>query len=278
MEKAGYKVVDICRCLSLASSCYYYSSKRDENKDSALKQAMLNIQHATDNTYGKRRMLSELLSLGYQVGLEKVRRLMREQHIYAKRAKRKHHYTSIGSVSKIANNHLNRCFSPKRLNQYWAGDITYIRTGRGWLYLSVIMDLCSRRVVSYAFSNRADSVLTMKTLSIAVQKRNASHQELLFHSDQGCQYSSQAFQNDLKRYGIKQSMSRAGQCLDNAVVERFFRSLKQERVYHRRYRNHLEATQDITDYIELFYNQKRRHSFIGNISPVEYELTLSQAL
>ena len=227
-----------------------------------------------DATYGKRRMLSELLDLGFNIGIEKVRRLMARLGLVAKRPK-PHRYPAGKRASIISPNKLNRQFNPEKLNNYWSGDITYIRTGQGWLYLAVILDLCSRRVISWAFSDKPNSELTTRVLRLAVQKRQIKG-NVIFHSDQGCQYTSDSFQESLKENGIEGSMSRAGNCLDNAVTERFFRSLKSERVNYRRYGTRHQAISDIIDYIEPFYNQKRKHLRLGNISPVQYEHKLQK--
>lgn len=180
-----------------------------------------------------------------------------------------------GKASVIAPNYLNRQFNPERLNTHWSGDITYIRTGQSWLYLAVIVDLCSRKIISWAFSNKPNSELTTRAIRLAVNKRRPNV-SVIFHSDQGAQYTSETFQQCLRELGIQASMSRAGNCLDNAVTERFFRSLKSERVNYRRYQTRHQAQADIIDYIEPFYNQKRRHLKLGNISPAEYEMKLMQ--
>ena len=274
LKKAGYAVQQICRCLPIAVSSFYYRLKPnviDANKV-RLEAAMKHIHHEMDATYGKRRMLSELQAMGFKLGIDKVRRWMKRLELVAKRPKR-HRYPKGGTASVIAPNTLNRQFNPEAVNRFWSGDITYLRTQQGWLYLAVIMDLCSRRVISWAFSDKPNSELTTRALRLAVQKRQVNG-DVVFHSDQGCQYTSDAFQSSLKEYGVEPSMSRAGNCLDNAVVERFFRSLKSERVNYRRYLTRNQAIADVMDYIEPFYNQKRRHYKLGNISPAQYEMNL----
>ena len=233
---------------------------------------MKQIHHDMDATYGKRRMLIELQAMGFDLGIHRVRTSMKRLKLVAKRPKQ-HRYPVGGKASVIAPNYLNRQFNPEQLNTFWSGDITYIRTQQGWLYLAVIMDLCSRKVISWAFSDKPNSELTTRALRLAVHKRQPDDR-VFFHSDQGVQYTSDAFQHALKEHGLTSSMSRAGNCLDNAVTERFFRSLKSERVNYRRYQTRRQAIADIIDYIEPFYNQKRRHYKLGNISPVEYERKL----
>ena len=230
---------------------------------------MRHIHRDMDATYGTRRMMAELRELGFNVGRYKVRQLMKRLKLVAKRPKQ-HRYPMYGKPSVIAPNTLNRQFNPEQANTYWSGDITYIRTGQGWLYLAIIMDLYSRKVISWAFSDKPNSELTTRALRLAVTKRQPN-KEVVFHSDQGGQYTSDAFQRCMCENNIVSSMSRKGNCLDNAVTERFFRSLKSERVNYRRYQTRHQAIADIIDYIEPFYNQKRRHAKLENISPVQYE-------
>lgn len=235
-----------------------------------LTAAIEHVHHEMDATYGSRRMLSEVRELGFNVGRYKVRRLMRQLKLVAKRPKQ-HRYPAYGKLSVIAPNMLNRQFNPEKANTYWSGDITYVRTSQGWLYLAIVMDLYSRNVISWAFSDKSNSELTTRALRLAVNKRNPN-QPVVFHTDQGAQYTSDAFQTCMAEHNVISSMSRKGNCLDNAVTERFFRSLKPERVNYRRYESRSQAIGDIIAYIEPFYNQKRRHAKLGNISPVEYEL------
>jgi putative transposase len=234
-----------------------------------LRAAIKHIHTEMDATYGSRRMVLELHEQGFHIGRYKVRHMMRTLGLVAKRPG-KHRYPVVGKPSVIAGNIMNRQFNPENINTHWAGDITYLKTGQGWLYLAVVVELYSRRIVSYAFSPSPNSELTIRALAIAIEKRRPPT-GLVFHSDQGCQYTSTHFQCYLQTHRIISSMSRRGNCLDNAVTERFFRSLKSERTTYRRYHTRKEAITDIIDYIESFYNHKRRHSKLGNISPVQYE-------
>ena len=261
----------ICRNLNQARSSYYRrtSPKVIDVKAVELRAAIRRIHTDVQATYGSRRMCAELNAQGFCVGRYKVRTLMQALQLKAKRPK-PHHYPATGKSNAIAPNSLNRQFNPSHANTYWTGDITYIRTQQGWLYLAIVLDLYSRRVVSWAFSTQPNSDLSVRTINLAVQRRQPQ-QSVLFHTDQGVQYSSTAFQQVLAQHNITASMSRRGNCLDNAVTERFFRSLKSERVNYKQYKTRAEGMADIADYIELFYNQRRRHSKLGNISPVEYE-------
>lgn len=234
-----------------------------------LKVAVRQIHLEMHATYGSRRVCAELRSQGFTVGRYKVRSLMKSLALKAKRPKQ-HRYRVAGKPSVIASNVLNRQFNPPMANVNWTGDITYIRTRQGWLYLAIVLDLFSRRVVSWAFSNQPNSELSVRALEVAVQHRRPI-QPVLFHSDQGVQYSSDMFKSVLNKHNITASMSRRCNCHDNAVTERFFRSLKSERVNYRQYKTRDEAMKDIAEYIEPFYNQKRRHSTMGNLSPAEYE-------
>nr|WP_282098425.1 IS3 family transposase [Shewanella sp. MMG014] len=277
LKKAGFNVQHIGRCFKLARSSFYLNVKPKAIKsdDIRLEAAVKHIHNEMDGTYGSRRMMIELNHQGYRVGRYKVRRLMRRFKLIAKRP-RLHRYPWPGKASVIAPNHLNRQFNPGQLNTHWSGDITYIRTGQGWLYLAIIVDLCSRKIISWAFSDKPNTELTTRAIRLAVNKREPLT-GVIFHSDQGAQYTSEAFQYCLRELGIQASMSRAGNCLDNAVTERVFRSLKSERVNYRRYQTRQQAKADIIDYIEPFYNQKRRHHKLGNISPVEYEMKLMKS-
>ncbi len=267
-------MTDICRNLKCARSSYYRRAapKVIDVNAVKLRAAVRHIHTDVHATYGSRRMRVELNAQGFAVGRYKVRSLMQALQLKAKRPKQ-HRYPMAGKPSQVAPNSLNRQFNPSDTNTHWTGDITYIRTHQGWLYLAIVLDLYSRRVVSWAFSHQPNSELSVRAINLAVQLRKPQ-QPILFHTDQGVQYSSDAFQQALAQHKITASMSRRGNCLDNAVTERFFRSLKSERVNYRQYKTRAEAMADIADYIESFYNQKRRHSTLGNISPVEYERRL----
>ena len=169
-----------------------------------------------------------------------------------------------------ASNLLEQDFSAETTNRRWASDTTFIWTGQGWLYLAVVMDLYSRRIVGWSMSQRNSRHLVHSALSMALGQRHVEG-ELIHHSDRGAQYLSDDFQALLKKHGISCSLSGAGSCYDNAAVESFFASLKLERVKRRKYRTRDQARADVFDYIERFYNRQRRHSYVGNISPVEFE-------
>jgi len=186
--------------------------------------------------------------------------------------KKRHVYpANLGEVSRIAENHLNREFEASRPNEKWVGDITYLWTAAGWLYLAVVLDLFSRKVVGWCLSASPDTNLVLAALNQAATLRQITPiTGILFHSDQGCQYTSHAYQDKLSELHIKASMSRKGNCWDNAVMERFFRSLKTESTSRDQYQTHEEMTWAVTKYIH-FYNTKRIHSIIGSAAPNQFE-------
>lgn len=239
-----------------------------------LHAAAKHVHAEMDATYGSRRMCIELREQGFNVGRYRVRQVMKALLLVAKRPGR-HRYPHGGKPAVVADNLLNRQFNPETLNTWWSGDITYLRTAQGWLYLAIVMDLCSRKIVSWAFSDKPDSALTTRALRLAINKRRPTG-PVVFHSDQGAQYTSTQFQSCQQELAVTGSMSRKGNCLDNAVTERFFRSLKAERVSYRRYETRSQGITDVIDYIDSFYNLKRRHYRQGNISPDEYERRLQQ--
>ena len=276
LKKAGANIQQVCRCLSLTRSVFYARSRRPMiNPDVLMLHAAARHVHVEmDATYGSRRMCIELREQGFNVGRYRVRQIMKTLLLVAKRPGR-HRYPRGGKPAVVAANLLNRQFNPETLNTWWSGDITYLRTAQGWLYLAIVMDLCSRKIVSWAFSDKPDSDLTVRALRLAINKRRPAG-SVVFHSDQGAQYTSAQFQSCQQELDVTGSMSRKGNCLDHAVTERFFRSLKAERVNYRRYETRSQGIADVIDYIDSFYNLKRRHYRLGNISPDEYERRLQQ--
>lgn len=261
----------VCQTLGVSRSGYYAWKARQGKPDmqrEALLDRVRQIHDDSGHSYGSRRMSGELCRQGYEIGRHRARSLMRSAQLVVQFKRR--HYYSRGKSSAIAPNRLDRQFNVARPNQVWAGDVTFIWTQQGWLYLAVVLDLFSRRVVGWAFSDCADTDLVTRSLKVALQTRRPTAQ-MLFHSDQGSQYASLSFQALLQKHGITASMSRAGNCWDNAVVERFFCTLKGERIRDRAYRSHAEAQADIMDYVLFFYNQRRLHSAAQNMPPAEYE-------
>ncbi|WP_268800112.1 IS3 family transposase [Pseudomonas huanghezhanensis] len=205
---------------------------------------------------------------GFVIGRHRMRGLMKSLGLVRRKAQYKH-YRRVTKPSSVAPNVLKRRFNPARPNTFWAGDITYIRVGGSWLYLAVVMDLFSRRIVGWAFSRTADTELSLRALRLAVGMRRPSP-ELVFHSDQGCQYTADRFVAYLREKKIVQSMSRRGNCWDNAVVERYFRSQKHDWSPENGYTNHFEAERDVMDFI-AHYNHRRCHTAAKNLPPAIFE-------
>ena len=262
----------MCRSLRVSPSGYYAWRVRAESQrasyDRELTRAIRRIHAQSDGTYGSPRVHADLKAEGFNCGRVKVARLMRKAGLKGC-PKRRFRVTSRGG-HVTASNLLEQDFSAETTNRRWASDTTFIWTGQGWLYLAVVMDLYSRRIVGWSMSQRNSRHLVHSALSMALGQRHVEG-ELIHHSDRGAQYLSDDFQALLKKHGISCSLSGAGSCYDNAVVESFFASLKRERIKRRKYRTRDQARADVFDYIERFYNRQRRHSYVGNISPVEFE-------
>ena len=257
------------------SGFYDYQSRQVDPKIDAEEVALLArikaIAAATRSSYGSRRMAKELQDEGFTVGRWKVRRLMNEAGVKVDRAKRRGPVTTDSRHDyAIAPNLLERHFDVEELDQAWVSDITYVWTAESWLYVSTLLDLFSRKIVGWAMSSRIDTTLVKDALQMALGRRHASA-GLIHHSDRGSQYASHAYRDLLKENDIECSMSGKGECLDNAVAERFFGSLKREWTSHRSYATRQEARDDIIAYIEMFYNSTRRHSYLGYVSPNDYE-------
>lgn len=229
---------------------------------------------ASRESYGARSIKDHLQSEGINVCRHRVSRLMRCQGLKAKKARQFKVTTQSDHDRPVAENLVERRFDPERLNDIWAADITYIRTLEGWLYLAVILDLCSRRVVGWALRSYLDDRLTLEALRRALHERRPPRRH---HSDRGSQYASEDYRELLREHGIEQSMSGTGNCYDNAPVESFFDSLKTEEVADRVYTTRKEARLRIVDYMERFYNRWRRHSANQGLSPVAFEQLLDAA-
>jgi putative transposase len=223
----------------------------------------------SDRTYGARRIWRDVIEEGLTCGLHRIERLMRVNGLKA-RPRRRGLPKDDGERSLIADNLLDRDFQAERPNQKWLADFTYIWTAEGWLYVAVVLDLFSRRIVGWSMKAERDASLVMDALMMAVWRRGKAD-ALLHHSDQGSQYTSEQFQRLLADHGITCSMSRSGNVWDNSAMESFFSSLKTERTACKTYRTRDAARADVFDYIERFYNSKRRHSKLGYLSPVQFE-------
>lgn len=260
--------------LKVSRSCYYaWLNSGPSVHDLRDAELLIEIKRIFENKrqqYGSPRIHNELANTDYSCSRKRIARLMQENGLVA-RKKRKFKVTTDSSHNyPISPNLLDRNFTVKSVNEYWVSDITYINTMGRWLYLCVILDLCSRKVVGWSMASHMRADLAIDALDMAVTHRNPG-KGLIFHSDRGIQYASEAFRKKLKSYKMLQSMSRKGNCWDNAPAESFFSTLKVEEVYQTKYRTKEEARQSIFDYIEVFYNRQRSHSFLDYLSPVEYE-------
>jgi transposase InsO family protein len=231
------------------------------------------IQEIFNNSkqrYGSPRITAELRSKGMVINKKRVARIMKKHGIKSKIKRRYKVTTNSKHKLPVAENLVEMKFNPERANSLWTSDITYIRTGEGWLYLAVVLDLWSRSVISWSADRFMDENLVIRTLAKAIAIRGVQN-NLIFHSDRGSQFASYRFKQMLKENNIIQSMSSKGNCYDNAPTESFFSTLKRELVYRENFKTREEAKQKLFEYIEVFYNRKRRHSSLGYLSPLDFE-------
>ena len=272
MQQEAVAVKQSCRVLGVSRSGYYAARRRlarPAAADGAAAHAQAAFE-AAGRCYGSRRLAAALRERGVPMGRHRVRRLMRENGLRPAWRRKFVHTTDSRHSLPVFENVLNRQFDPAEPNRAWAADITYVRTRGGWLYLAAVLDLFSRKVVGWAAAPAMPASLVCDALRMALGQRRPPT-GLIVHSDRGSQYASQEHRDLLARHGLTGSMSRKGNCWDNAVMERFFLNLKQERLWRRDYANHAEAEKDITDYIVGFYNSRRLHSKLGNLPPNVYE-------
>lgn len=268
-----YPVATMCRLLEVARAGFYQWLHRPDS-DHALEDCRLlalirDSYAASGGVYGSRRVLGDLREAGELCGKHRVARIMRANKIKAQRGY-KAPRPIAGRPSLIAPNHLNRGFTVDQADKAWVTDITYIRTWQGWLYLAVVIDLYSRKVIGWSMKPTMTRELALDALLMAVWRRKPKDR-VLVHSDQGSQYGSDDWRRFCFAHKLEPSMSRRANCWDNAVVESFFSSLKKERIRKRIYRTRDLARSDVFDYIEAFYNRTRRHSHLGGVSPEAFE-------
>ena len=270
----------MCAVLKVHPSGYYKWLKEPlSNLEIQNQQLLVEIKKAykeSNSIYGYRNIHRDLKASNIHVNKKRVARLMKEAKLYGVGHYRRKPKYKAGSIHKAHPNHLKQCFMTKKPNESWVSDITYIRTHEGWLYLATVIDLYSRKVIGWATSHRQSSNLVINALKKATHRIN--HEEVILHSDQGVQYSSYSYKTFLKSYNIIPSMSRRGNCYDNAVAESFFKTLKKELVRKYIFHTREEARDKIFEYIEMFYNSKRRHSFLNFISPNEFEKRYNENL
>lgn len=273
-HRGTFKVGPMCKILNVSRSGYYAwrirPRSRRSHENRALEDKIRVVHAASHGIYGAPKIYRDLIDAGVRCGKNRVARIMKEAGIRS-RTKRKFKATTNSRHNlPVAPNLLNQNFSVEAPDRVWLGDITYIPTNQGWLYLAVLLDLFNREVVGWSASHRMSRQLAIEAVRMALGRRHPG-KGLLHHTDRGSQYASSDYQKILKEHDMVCSMSRKGNCFDNAVVESFFGRLKSEWVNHHRYMSRSEAIQSLFYYIEIFYNRKRRHSSIGYITPQEYD-------
>ena len=265
----------MCQVLDCSRSAYYYWQRHRRKASHCRKIFLLNMireaYHESKRTYGYRRIYRQLKDWNISCYENQIADLMRKHGIFVKRKKKYRHTTDSNHNKRISPNLIERNFYVDLPNKVWVGDITYIWTREGWLYLSTVVDLYSRRVVAYSLGKRITKELVIRSMQSAIKSRKPMP-GLIFHSDRGSQYASDEFRALLERNQMLQSMSRKGDCWDNAVAESFFKTIKYEMIYHENFRTRQEAEMKIFEYIEMFYNSRRLHSSIGYMSPNKFEL------
>lgn len=280
-HRGAWPVTLICEALGVSRSGFYAWLVRPRSRrqwdDEVLGQQARQSFLDSDRTYGARRVWRDVLEAGHRCGLHRVERLMRVQGLRA-RPRRRGLPSDRGErpSGAIAPNLLDRQFQATAPNQKWVADFTYLWTAEGWLYVAAVLDLYSRRVVGWSMQSQMTAQLVTDALMMAVWRRRRP-ESVMHHSDRGSQYTSDRFQRLLGELGITCSMSRSGNCWDNSAMESFFKTLKTERTDNKVYRTRAEAKADVFDYIERFYNSKRRHSTIGYLSPIQFEQQMELA-
>lgn len=263
----------MCRVLRVHRSGYYAWMSRPQSgrskEDAELIEHIRDAYEQSSGTYGSPRIYKELKTIGCRCSKKRIARLMRQRSIRAERSYKKHKYKS-GRPSNVFDNRLRQGIIATHTDRVWTTDITYISTYEGWLYLAVVMDLHSRMIIGWSMKPTLAKELVVDALLMAVWRRKPKD-AVVVHSDQGSQYGSDEWMRFCRQHNLQPSMSRRGNCYDNAAMESFFSSLKKERIKRRIYQTKEDARMDIFDYIEIFYNRSRRHSSLGHISPYEFE-------
>lgn len=274
-----YPVKLLCRMLSVQRGAYYdwraQPGKVVPPQELALRRRMKTLFAASRDSLGSRTMMRNLRDEGFEIGRDKTRRLMKALNLKVKQRCKYKVTTDSKHNLPVAKNVLNRAFLPSAANRVWGADITYLWTQQGWIYLAVVIDLYSRRVVGWSIDRRMKKPLVIRALMMAINLRKPPP-GLICHSDRGSQYASHDYQKLLKQHKMICSMSRKGDCWDNAPVERFFSSLKREWTGNRLYQTRQDAIADVREYVAVYYNAKRLHSTLGYMTPVNYEKRLNE--
>ncbi len=269
-----HKITHLCELLEVSSSGFYDWIDRPESNQSrenrALTERIKYFHHQSNEIYGSPKIHEDLLDEGETCGVNRVARLMKVADIQSKMARKFVITTDSKNTTQPAPDLLKRQFTVDKHNEAWVSDTTFIGTREGWLYLAIILDLFSRQVIGWSMNTRNNTDLVQDALTMAIWRRGKVN-DIIVHSDQGSTYASGGYQQRLRENNLRCSMSRKGECLDNAVAESFFGSLKNELVYHEDYKTRAQAKQSIFEYIEVFYNRKRRHAFLNYMTPVDYE-------
>jgi putative transposase len=271
----------MCRVLEVSTSGYYVWRDRKpsprQQRRAAIAEVAAEAFHEYEGVYGYRKVHKELMEQEIECCRETVRQILREKGLFSQTQRRFVVTTDSDHTMRVAENVLDRNFTASAPNEKWSADITYLATAEGWLYLAVVMDLFSRRIVGWSMSRSLEAKLVLDALTMAIEHRRPD-EGLLHHSDRGCQYASDAFQSLLGKQKIVCSMSRKGNCWDNAPTESFFGKLKTEWTRGKRYATRKDAEADVFKYIELFYNRKRKHASLGYVSPVAFEESYHSSL
>lgn len=278
INRRVFTIQEMCKTLGLGKSTYYKWVKNN-NKQKIKRNAQIEIIkevtkvfEENKKVYGYRKMQRALAVKGINLSLYKTRKIMRETGLYPELQIKFKPYPNSKSDGRYNENILKQKFDVPELNKVWGGDITYIKTSLGWVYLGIVMDLYNREIIGYSISKTINTELVKRALSNALTRRNEKEKEILFHSDRGTQYSSNDYNKMLKENNIIGSMSRAGCPYDNSCVEGFFATLKKECIYKNKYDTMEKVERDLFEYIELFYNRKRLHATLGYLSPVQYRI------
>lgn len=274
-EKANHAIAILCRVLEVSRAGFYaWKGRKPSNRaqrDTALLGQIREIHKKSRGTYGVPRIHAELVARKEHVSRKRVARLMAAAGLTGGRRPRRVRTTVADENAIPAPNLVNRDFTPEALNRLWVADITYIPTREGFLYLATELDCCSRKIVGWSLADHLRTELPLDAFRMAVTRRRPKRGQLMHHNDQGCQYTSHAYQAELAAHGVTPSMSKRGDCYDNAVAESFFATLKTELVYRQDWATRKEAARAAFEWIEVFYNRQRIHSSLGYRTPEDFE-------